>query len=84
MSDTNPQEPAIADCVQGRQRLTMARAAVAALLVLALAGASAQTYTLDTQQPQKVRCEQGSLPYSFCAISGAALYTTQAQKIPLC
>ncbi len=62
----------------------MARAAVAALLVLALAGANAQTYTLDTQQPQKVRCEQGSLLYSFCPISDAALYVTQAQKIPLC
>lgn len=35
--------------------------AVVAVLMLALACASAQTYTLDTQQPQKV-CPEAGLP----------------------
>ena len=35
--------------------------AVVAVLMLALACANAQTYTLDTQQPQKV-CPEAGLP----------------------
>ena len=41
--------------------------AVVAVLMLALACAHAQTYTLDTQQPQKV-CPEAGLPSITCGV----------------